>query len=504
MENNKEEAECHVIQSVDLDSAIEMVGIGKIHYYILFICGSLFTAVAISVTSVSFILPSAQCDFQMTSVHKGLLNGATMIGMFSGSFIWGYISDSRGRRYALIFSMLIDGSFNLLSSVSQIYPVLIICRLMSGFGVSGATVLYSYLGEFVNTKYREKFLCWMEMFWTIGIIILPCLAWLVMPQTFRIEYGFFLFRSWNLFTIISALPSLILAFLLMKLPESPKFLLAKGKYNETIECLKFVHRWNNNTDVKFPVTSIVAPDYVQELNKGFLVGLYESTIGLFTSKFKYVAIITCIIQFCSTTSYYMLMLWFPELMNRFLWYETLYTGFPNMTTMCDIVSLYKVEPDDIDGKCNDDIDESVYMNIVIIGFACIPTSLIVPLFVNKLGIRFFLGVCFFGSGVSAACLYVITSSHSNLMLSAVFESLSSAGISLMYCIAVELFPTEYRGMAVSIGSTFGKIGALLGNVVVGVFIDEYCTVPIVVACSFLIISGLLVYTLPKTGITSTK
>jgi VNT family MFS transporter (synaptic vesicle glycoprotein 2) len=85
------------------------------------------------------------------------------------------------------------------------------------------------------------------------------------------------------------------------------------------------------------------------------------------------------------------MLWFPELMNRFLWYETLYTGFPNMTTMCDIVSLYKVEPDDIDGKCNDDIDESVYMNIVIIGFACIPTSLIVPLFVNKLGIRFFLG-----------------------------------------------------------------------------------------------------------------
>lgn len=42
------------------------------------------------------------------------------------------------------------------------------------YSVSGATVLYSYLGEFVNTKYREKFLCWMEMFWTGGIILLPC------------------------------------------------------------------------------------------------------------------------------------------------------------------------------------------------------------------------------------------------------------------------------------------------------------------------------------------
>lgn len=41
-------------------------------------------------------------------------------------------------------------------------------------------------------------------------------------------------------------------------------------------------------------------------------------------------------------------------------------------------------------------------------------------------------------------------------------------------------------MAVSLGSMFGKIGALLGNIVVGVFIDVHCTIPIIVSCSFLI------------------
>jgi len=90
-------------------------------------------------------------------------------------------------------------------------------------------------------------------------------------------------------------------------------------------------------------------------------------------------------------SYYMLMLWFPELMNRFRWYETLYSGAQNKTTMCEIVSIFKVEPERTDAVCNDYIDHSVYVNIVIIGIACIPTSLIVPLFVNKLGLRFFLG-----------------------------------------------------------------------------------------------------------------
>uniref|UniRef100_A0A2H8TZZ2 Synaptic vesicle glycoprotein 2A n=1 Tax=Melanaphis sacchari TaxID=742174 RepID=A0A2H8TZZ2_9HEMI len=508
MDKNKskdaEDSAFLVAQPVHLDDAIEMVGFGHFHYYLLFICGSLFAAFAFSVTSVSFVVPSAQCDFYMTSVHKGILNGASMIGMFTGSFIWGYIADSKGRRYALIVSMMMDGVFSIISSVSQIYPVLIFCRLMSGFGVSGATVLYSYLGEFINAKYREKFLCWMEIFWTSGIILLPCVAWIIIPQTFRIEYGFFLFRSWNLFVIICSFPSIILAYLLVRLPESPKFLLSKGKHDETIDCLKFVYKWNNKTIDDFPVTSLILPDCTYEKSSGFLNGLYESTIGLFTSEFKFIAIITCIIQYCSTTSYYMLMLWFPELMNRLRWYETLYSGPKNTTNMCEIVSMYKIEPEKIDYKCNDDIDQSVYLNIVIIGIACIPTSLIVPLFVNKLGLRFFLVVSFLGSGLSAALLYFITSSLENLILSAVFEALSSVGISLMYCIAVELFPTEYRGMAVSIGSTFGKVGALMGNVVVGVFIDELCVIPILVSCSFLIISGLLVLTLPKTGRTNIK
>lgn len=34
-------------------------------------------------------------------------------------------------------------------------------------------IVFPYLGEFQPTKYREKILCWMELFWTFGIIILP-------------------------------------------------------------------------------------------------------------------------------------------------------------------------------------------------------------------------------------------------------------------------------------------------------------------------------------------
>jgi len=41
-------------------------------------------------------------------------------------------------------------------------------------------------------------------------------------------------------------------------------------------------------------------------------------------------------------------------------------------------------------------------------------------------------------------------------------------------------------MAASIGTMFGKIGALLGNILIGIFIDAHCTVPIIVSSLFLI------------------
>lgn len=43
------------------------------------------------------------------------------------------------------------------------------------YSITGAMgICFPYLGEFQPTKYREKILCWMELFWTLGIIVLPC------------------------------------------------------------------------------------------------------------------------------------------------------------------------------------------------------------------------------------------------------------------------------------------------------------------------------------------
>lgn len=40
--------------------------------------------------------------------------------------------------------------------------------------ITGAMgICFPYLGEFQPSKYRETILCWMELFWTLGVIVLP-------------------------------------------------------------------------------------------------------------------------------------------------------------------------------------------------------------------------------------------------------------------------------------------------------------------------------------------
>jgi VNT family MFS transporter (synaptic vesicle glycoprotein 2) len=117
-------------------------------------------------------------------------------------------------------------------------------------------ICFPYLGEFQPTKYREKILSWMELFWTIGIICLPLIAWRVIPLDFRLEYGkYFRFGSWNLFVAICAIPSLLIGFWLFFFPESPKFLLELGESDEALEILKDMYHQNTGFDRdNFPVS----------------------------------------------------------------------------------------------------------------------------------------------------------------------------------------------------------------------------------------------------------
>ena len=89
------------------------------------------------------------------------------------------------------------------------------------------------------------------------------------------------------------------------------------------------------------------------------------------------------------------------------------------------------------------------------------------------------------SACVAMGLYFVTNSTQNLILSCIFEALTSLGISTVYCVMVDLFPTNLRVMAAALSLTFGRGGALFGNLIFSYLIDINCILPIALFAAML-------------------
>ncbi|XP_048507319.1 synaptic vesicle glycoprotein 2C-like isoform X6 [Athalia rosae] len=153
-----------------------------------------------------------------------------------------------------------------------------------------------------------------------------------------------------------------------------------------------------------------------------------------------------------------------------------------------------------DFSCNEKVQSSVYIHTIFLGLACIPTSIWLPLCIGQLGYRFFLVFSTAFSGAAAIGLFFVTSSTQNLILSCVFEALTSMGVSVVYCILVDFYPTHLRVIAASFSALCGRSGAFLGNFMFGYFLDVHCVVPIAVVAGLLFCGGLLSMCLPRRNV----
>lgn len=116
----------------DFEGAIEHTGYGKFHLVLLLICGFVSTSEEMDVISMSFILPSAQCDLNLTTESKGWLNSIIFIGMMAGAYAWGSVADSLGRKKVLIAISFMNALCIVASSFSQTYELFMIFRFLNG------------------------------------------------------------------------------------------------------------------------------------------------------------------------------------------------------------------------------------------------------------------------------------------------------------------------------------------------------------------------------------
>jgi len=293
------------------------------------------------------------------------------------------------------------------------------------------------------------------------------------------------------------------------LPESPKFLLSRGRTEEALETFRTIYHVNTGKDKNdYPVKHLILetilnrpldkPDKpVKDKYKNMLSDIIDNSKQLFVSPILRFTLISVTINFTFHIGYYGLMMWFPELFNRFDEFSRDHPG--ESASVCTVTKYVVGSGSQQDGKvCSDKIESAVFMESLITVASAIPSNIIAVLGMDRLGRKFFLVFSTLTSGICAACMFFVYNKLHNLVVSAVFSGVISCGNAALDCLITEIFPTNLRATGVAISMVAARLGGIIGNIVIATLLDMYCPAPTFIVAALLIGGGLLCLFLPNT------
>lgn len=122
-----------VNQLPDLDQAIEKCKIGKYNYILIAVCGCLMACAFVELTSITYAFPVANCDLDLSTKERGIIGSIGYVGVILSSHLWGYLSDTKGRRKTLVPTLVAAFLMTFLSSFVNNFWLMLVLRFLNGF-----------------------------------------------------------------------------------------------------------------------------------------------------------------------------------------------------------------------------------------------------------------------------------------------------------------------------------------------------------------------------------
>lgn len=170
-------------------------------------------------------------QFSLNATLEGWLVSSGLAGCIVGVICTGFLSDNIGRKK----TMIIAGVMFFLSGVgcasASSMTWLIISRMVGGIGVGMASVVSPmYIAEFAPAEKRGRMIAYYQLAITIGILLAyfsnALIATVANNSYHGLFEGFFAKEAWRPMFLAMAVPSLVFIIMLLKIPESPRWLVS--------------------------------------------------------------------------------------------------------------------------------------------------------------------------------------------------------------------------------------------------------------------------------------
>lgn len=172
----------------------------------------------------------------MSDAQVGVIVGAVLGGGLLGTLLAGPIGDLYGRRSLIALSSLIFIAGVACILLSNSFALLLLARLLLGVGVGVVAVgVPLYVAEIVPSKDRGKYVTFFQLLLTFGIVL-----------AYFIDLIFIHSGNWRGMFAVLLIPSVVLLFGILILPETPRWLIA----NNEVEKARRVLQKTRNSDAE--------------------------------------------------------------------------------------------------------------------------------------------------------------------------------------------------------------------------------------------------------------
>ncbi len=189
---------------------------------------------------VSGIIEPVKLQYNLSSPQEGFFVSCALLGCIVGVAVSGLLSDKIGRKKVLFIAALLFLVSAVGFSFSQTYSLIIFFRILAGMGVGVASNISPlYISEIAPAKKRGALVAYYQLAITIGILVayISNLFLQRYAATHAAEQNglfswLFAQEVWRGMFLLGVIPAAAFGLLLIIVPESPRWLVQYGRDKE--------------------------------------------------------------------------------------------------------------------------------------------------------------------------------------------------------------------------------------------------------------------------------
>jgi MFS family permease len=358
-------------------------------------------------------------SFRASVFARDAVLAVWLVGILLGALVGGRLTDRFGRRRLFVLTLLWYAGFTVLTGLAPSLGWVYALRFLAALGVGAEyAIVNAAIAEFMPARVRGRANAAVMNFWPAGAVLAALMAYVLLNLT-ALSAG----MSWRAMFVLGGLLALVVLFFRRRIPESPRWLVAQGRTAEAAAVVAGLER-----SAGAPVPAALAPALATEPAAPRLGAALRELVRDHPGRLALGAAL--------------------DLAEAF--------GFYGLFALLSVVVLPQVS-----------ISQGQIPFFYIVGnIGAVAGGLVMSGCIDRLGRRRTVVLCYSAAAVGVGLLAAATASGSALWVTLAFVLANAAGTAAWtsaYPTFTELFPTHLRGAGVGFSVAVGRIGAIVGT-----------------------------------------